>query len=376
MMPSVNSKSFTQLVSDFATAVQSRSVALADFTIGSILRAVSEATASVTVWIESLILLLLQTTRAATSSGADLDSWVADYGLTRLAAIAATGLVTFSRFTPTSQASIAPGTLVQTSDGSLQFAVTVDTTDAAWNVTANAYLIPSGTASISVPVQCTTTGTAGNVIAGAIALMASSIPYVDTMTNALAFATGIAAETDTALRARFVSYIANLSKATKAAIGYAVTSVQAGVTYVLVDNTDYSGASDPGYFYVVVNDGTGHPSAGFLTSVSNAIDAVRAAGIRFGVYAPVDVTATIALTVGIAAGYDPTATRAAVNTAITAFVASLNIGATLSYTRLVQIAYDASAGVNNVTGLTLNAGTADLTATQQQLIVLGTLTVS
>lgn len=375
-MASVNSKSFTQLVSDFATAVQSRSAALADFTVGSILRAVSEATASVTVWIESLILVLLQTTRAATSSGTDLDSWVADYGLTRLAAIAATGSVTFARFTATYQATIAPGILVQTADGSLQFAVTIDTTNAAWSVPANAYLIPAGTSSITIPVLCTTTGPAGNVIAGAISLMASAIPYVDTVTNALAFTTGIAAETDTALRARFVSYIANLSKATKAAIGYAVTSVQSGVTYVLVDNTDYSGASDPGYFYVVVNDGTGHPSSAFLSLVSNAIDAVRAAGIRFGVYAPVPVTANIALTTGIAAGYDPTATHTAVSTAITNYVAALGIGATLSYTRLVQIAYDASAGVNNVTGLTLNSATADLTATQQQLIVLGTLTVS
>ncbi len=375
-MPSVNSKSFTQLVSDFATAVQSRSSALADFTIGSILRAVSEATASVTVWIESLILLLLQTTRAATSSGADLDSWVADYGLTRLAAVAATGMVTFSRFTPTNQATIAPGVLVQSSDGSLQFAVTVDTTNAAWSVSLGAYVIAAGASSITVPVQCTTTGPSGNVIVGAISLLASAIPYVDTVTNALAFSTGIAAETDTALRARFVSYIANLSKATKAAIGYAVTSVQAGVTYVLVDNADYSGASDPGYFYVVVNDGTGAPSSAFLAKVFSAIDAVRAAGIRFGVYAPVGVTATIALTVGIAAGYDPTATRSTVSTALTSYIAALNIGATLSYTRLVQIAYDASAGVANVTGLTLNGGTSDLTATQQQLIVLGTLTVS
>ena len=375
-MPNITSKDFPTLVSDMATAIQGKAAALIDLTIGSVLRAVVEATSMVVVWLEGLILLLLQTTRAATSSGADLDSWMADFGLTRLPALAATGEVTFSRFTATSQATIAPGTPVTTSDGSLQFTVTTDTTNAAWNAAASAYLIPAGTSSITVPVQCATLGTAGNVIAGAISLLGSAIPYVDTVTNALAFTTGEAAETDTALRVRFVAYIANLSKATKAAIGFVVTSIQAGVTYVLVEGSDYNGSPDPGYFYVVVNDGTGHPSSAFLSQVYTAIDAVRAAGIRFGVYAPVAVTVNVSLAVSVASGYDPAATQAAVNIAITNYIAAMTIGQTLSYTRLVQVAYDASPGVTNVTGLAVNGGTSDIAVSQQQLVALGTLTVS
>lgn len=375
-MPNVTSKSFSQIVSDFATAVQGSAAALLDFQPGSILLAIGNAVSSVVVWLESLILMVLQTTRAATSSGADLDSWMTDYGITRLPAVAVQGSVTFARFTATMQASIAPGVMVQTGDGTQQFLVIADTTQPTWNATANAYLIPAGTSSATVTVQAVNAGTQGNVSAGAISTLATAIPYVDTVNNVAAFTGGINAETDTALRARFVSYIANLAKGTKAAIGYAVTSVQSGVTYVLVEDADYNGTSDPGYFYVVVNDGTGHPSSAFLASVYTAVDGVRAAGIRFGVYAPVQVAANIALTIGVAATYDPAGTRSAVSQAITNYVAALLIGGTLSYTRLVQIAYDASPGVNNVTGLTLNGGAADLTSTQQQLIVLGTLTVS
>ncbi|HHW4679686.1 MAG TPA: baseplate J/gp47 family protein [Xylella sp.] len=57
---------------------------------------------------------------------------MADYGLTRLPASAASGVVTFSHFTPTHQAVLPVGALVQTADGTQQYAVTVDATSPAW----------------------------------------------------------------------------------------------------------------------------------------------------------------------------------------------------------------------------------------------------
>ena len=47
------------------------------------------------------------------------------------------------------------------------------------------------------------------------------------------------------------------------------------MTYTLVENQTYAGATQYGYFYVVVDDGTGSPSSTLLSSVANAIDAVR-----------------------------------------------------------------------------------------------------
>lgn len=375
-MANISSKSFTQLVTDLGTAVQGRATALVDFAIGSVLRAVVEAVAAVAIWLESLILVLLQTTRAATSSGADLDSFVADYGLTRLPATAASGQVTFARFTPTLQALIPIGALLQTGDGTQQFTVVVDTTQPAYSAALGGYVIAAGTSSISATVQALTAGVGGNVIAGTLSVIAQAISYVDTVTNALAFTSGSSAETDPAYRARFVTYIASLSKATKLAIGSAILALKLGVSYALVENYAYNGTYQPGYFYAVVDDGTGTPGATFISSASNAIDAVRPFTSTFGVFAPVVVTAAAAMTGTIATGYDPVVTKALAQAAVLTYIASLTLGRPLAYTRILQVAYDASPGITNITGLTINGGTADIIATPQQRILAGTVTVS
>lgn len=375
-MANLTTKTFSTLVSDFVAAVQGASAVLVDFAVGSILRAISEAMASVVVWLESLILLLLQTTRAATSVGPDLDTWVNDYGLTRLPAKSATGSVTFARFTPTLQALVPVGTVVQTADGTQQYTVIADTTNAAYDASQNGYVIAANVSSVTVAVQAVNTGSATNAAANTVTVLTQAVPSVDTVNNAAPFDNGADAESDTALRARFVAYIANLSKATKSAIGYALLALQTGVSFSLVENYTYSGTYQPGYFYVVVDDGTGTPSSDFLTSASNAVDAVRPFTSSFGIFAPEVTNATVTMTLTIAAGYDATATKALVQTAIVDYIDSLTLGQSLPYTRLAQLAYDASPGVSNVASVLLNSGTADLTADAKYVIKSASVTVS
>ena len=76
-------RTFDTMVQSMAAAVQASAAQLLDLTVGSTLRAVLEANASIGLWMQWLILLVLRTTRAATSSGDDLDSWMADLTLTR-----------------------------------------------------------------------------------------------------------------------------------------------------------------------------------------------------------------------------------------------------------------------------------------------------
>lgn len=374
-MANISSKSFTQLVTDMVTAIQGKSTALIDFAIGSVLRSLVESTAAVVVWIESLVLVLLATTRAATSTGPDLDSFVGDFGLTRLQASAATGQVTFSRFTSTAQATILVGTLVQTGDGTQQFAVVADTTQSAYSATLGAYVISPGSGSANATVQAIAAGSAGNVSSGTISVIAQAVPYVDTVSNPSAFTSGADAETDSALRSRFVAYIASLSKATKVAIINAVLGLKIGAACVLTENQAYNGTYQPGYFYAVVDDGSGTPGSTFLSSAANAIDAVRPFTVQFGVFAPIDLTANVSMTAVIAAGFDPVATKAAVRTAVLGYLGTLTLGQSLAYTRLLQIAYDASPGVSNITGLTINGGTSDMPASAQQRILAGTVVV-
>lgn len=375
-MTTLNTKDFNTLVSNAAANVQGSSNQLVDLTVGSILLAVIEAVSAVAMWLQGLIIQLLTVTRASTSTGADLDSWCADYNFFRLAATNATGMVNFARYTATSPATIPVGTIVQTADGTQQYSVVPNTASPLFNTTTNAYVIPSGTASASINVQAVTAGTGANAIAGAINSLGQSIPFIDTVTNAAAFTNGFAAETDSAMRIRFVAYISSLSKATKGAIQYSISSVQAGLSDVLTENYNYAGQYQPGYFYVCVDDGTGYPSATLLSNISNAIDAVRGFTVSFGVFPPVVVTANVNLTIVTAAGYNHSVLCGQAQAAIANAINSLGLGNSLSITRLSSIVYSVSPGITNVTGVLINGANSDLAATQQQSIKARTVTVN
>ena len=372
----VNTKDFVTIVRESVTSIQGASKYLIDLTIGSILRSVIEANASVILFLQGLILQLLATTRAATSNGTDLDSYMADFGVTRLVAKSASGQVTFARFTATAQAIVPVGASVQSLDGTQIYLVTIDITNANYSAVLGGYILYAGISSISVPVLAVTAAASGNVSASTINTLTTGISGVDTVTNLLGFLNGADAELDVALRIRFIAYVASLSKATKGAVGYAVTSLQQGLTYTLTENLTYGGVTQNGYFYVVVDDGTGTPSGALQSTVFNAIDLVRPVTSTFGVFAPIVVTANISMTLTAASGYTQPAIVASVATALRSYVNTLPLGASLTYTRLAQIAYDSSAGVVNVSAVLLNSLTADITATAQQVIKTGTVTIS
>ena len=372
----ISTKDFITITRESVTAIQGASRLLMDLTIGSVLRSVIEANASVILFLQGLILQLLATTRAATSNGTDLDSYMADFGVTRLIAKAASGQVTFARFTATAQAVVPVGASVQSLDGTQIYLVTIDITNVNYSAALGGYVLAAGISSISVPVLAVTAAAAGNVTAGTVNTLTTGISGVDTVTNPLGFLNGADAETDVALRLRFIAYVASLSKATKGAVGYAITSLQQGLTYTLTENLTYGGVTQNGYFYVVVDDGTGTPAAALLSTVSNSIDAVRPVTSTFGVFAPVLVTANISMTLTAATGYTQPAIVALVAAALRAYVNTLPLGASLTFTRLAQVAYDSTPGVINVSAVLLNSATADITATAQQVIKTGTVTIS
>ena len=56
------------------------------------------------------------------------------------------------------------------------------------------------------------------------------MPGIDSVTNASGTQNGIDAEPDAAFRVRFVDFIASRSRATLSSIGYAVSSIQQGLS--------------------------------------------------------------------------------------------------------------------------------------------------
>jgi len=369
-------RTFDAIVSSAAAAVQSAAQTVMDLTVGSVTRAVLEANAGLGLWMQWLILQVLQTTRASTSSAGDLDTWMADFGLTRLPASAATGSATFSRFSPTSVALVPAGTLVRTSDGSQSFSVVADPSNPAWNPAQNGFSLAAGTASITVAISAAVAGIAGNVQAGTIGLIAAALPGVDTVTNASATAGGLNAESDAALRTRFSSFLASLFKATTPAIGYTIASVQQGLQYTIQENATQSGAYQPGCFVVTVDDGTGAPPGSLLTLVANAVEPVRPIGSVWTVVAPTVATANVSMSITTVPAATHSAVASQVSAALESFINTLPVGAPLAWSRLAQVAYAASPSVTNVTGLSLNGSNSDLVPSQSAVVKAGSVTVN
>lgn len=368
-------QTFSGLVQGMAASVQASAAQLLDLTVGSTLRAILESSASVGLWMQWLILLVLQMTRAATSSGADLDSWMADFSLTRLPATAASGVVTFSRFSAVASALIPVGALVRTIDGSQTFSVVMDTTAPGWTQQLGGYSLGVGMASLDVPVVSTTLGTCGNVLANTITVLATALSGVDSVTNQTAFINGIDQESDAAFRSRFQGYLASRSQATLAAVEYAINSVQQGLNYSILENENPLGETQLGNFVVFVDDGSGYPSSSLLSTVQQAIDAIRPVGSTFGVFAPAVVQVAISLVVAPASN-NVSATLPQIVQAVQNYVNSLPIGVSLALSRIIQVAYDSGPGIINVTDVLLNDEPADVIIQPSQVVKSATVLVS
>jgi uncharacterized phage protein gp47/JayE len=396
-MASLNTQSFTTGLQNFVAAAQGACKTLLDFTEGSILLAVAEATQGVMLWLQGLILQLLATTRLGSSVGNDVDTFCVDFmpalpgsvtaalpnGSPRLPAVSATGAVTFARFTPTNSAfipaSITPGdglgANIQTADGTQTFTVVADTTQPLYSAALGGYTIPAGQATGAATVQALVGGTGGNISAATLTVLQTGLNGVDTVTNGSAYTNGINQESDPALKARFVAFMNSLSEGTLGAFAYAITSLQQGLQYKLIENTDYNGQTDDGFVTVIIDDGSGDTPTATVNLVANAIISVRAAGIRSGVFAATKLTANVVMTIGVAQGYVAATVQAAVVASLAAAINGVGLGNTLDFMLLGQAAFNVP-GVASVTLVTLNGGSSDLAATLLQTIKAGTLTVN
>lgn len=363
------------MVKNAAAAVQGACATLIDMSVGSVNLAVIEASASTGLWMQWLIWLLFARQRLATSSGADADSFVADFqSFARLPAVAAEGTITLARFTSTSAATVPVGATARTFDASQAYAIIADPTNTYWNGTG--FTIPAGVASANFLAVAAVAGLAGNAQPNTITLLAQAIPYIDTATNAAPFTNGQDAETDDALRARFQLYISSLSKGTLTAIAAAIASVQTGLTYVIAENQDVHGNWLPGNFVITVNDGSGAPPAALITAVYDAVDAIRGLTISFSVQPPLVQTVAVSLTIAAMPGYVKATLQPMVSAAIINYIASLPIAGVLSYTRLASVIYNGVPGIADITNLLLNGAALDITPPPTTTLEAGTVAVN
>jgi uncharacterized phage protein gp47/JayE len=379
---------FPSLVSNTAAAVQSKCSKLLNLTVGSVLRSIIEAFASTGLWIQYLIVQVWAGCRLSTSTGTDVDTFVGDFSLTRLPALPSSGTCTFGRFSISTAVAVMPyfnadgsvntaGAQVLTADLTTTFGVSTNTAHPLWYPSLGGYLIPIGVPSADLPVTALVAGSAGNIQAQTIALLAGSgVPGIDTVTNAAPFQNGQDPETDDALKVRFANYINTRSRGTTAAVEYAISSVQQGLSSSLVENSDASGNYDPGHFIVTIDDGTGNPPASLISAVYAAIDAVRPIGSRFAVFGPVDVMVTVSMTITVGPSGNKSILIGTVQNAVLDYIDALPIGAILPWSRLAQIAFDADPSITNVSQIALNGTVADVVAPANGVIKAASVAIN
>jgi uncharacterized phage protein gp47/JayE len=297
---------------------------------------------------------------------------MADYGFFRLPASAATGALTFSRYTSGAQVLIPAGTQAKTSDGSLSFAVAADPANPAWDGINN-YVLGAGVAQVTVAAEAIAAGAASNVAAGSITLIAAQLPGIDYVFNALAFGGGVDAESDIAFRARFQLYINSRSAATYTAISAAIYGVQQGIRLSIVENANSMGLFSPGNFCIIADNGSGTLGGPLATAISSAIEAVRPVGSTYSIQAPAQLPVTVSFSI-LAPGENdiPAIVQAAVG-AISKWVSGLPIGGTLAISRLESLVHGTSSSIVSVVNMTLNSGNSDITASWNEVFIVTTV---
>ncbi len=164
-----------------------------DTTIGSTIRSIFDVVAEVVAEAYADQYLLDYQYDVDSKSGADLDSFVETFGITRFPAKRATGQITFSRTSnATSNILIAAGTQVTTNDSP----------PIVFNTLTPVVLL-AGTNLCNVPIQAQIGGSSGNVAAYSIVNCTSNQMGFSSVVNANACIGGVDAESDDQLRARF-----------------------------------------------------------------------------------------------------------------------------------------------------------------------------
>lgn len=358
------------------TAVQAWANAAVDSSVGSITLAWAQACSAVALWLQAEVVQTLALTRASTSFGADLDSWMAQWNFARQGGAAAAGNVIVGRFTAASRLTIPVTARFSTGPGGQTFTVQPDPLNTAYSAIGNGYTLMAGVGSMVLPVLADVAGSGGNVAANTITSFLTPVLGIDTVSNPTALAGGIDAMLDTVYLAQFPFYIASLARGTEAAIAYAASSVQIGLMINIQENVDGSGAVRPGYFVVVVDDGTGSPPAPLLYAVAAAVDGYRAIGTFPIIRAPATTFVAIVAILQYDSDLNRPGAIAAATAAITTLLATLPIRATLQYLRLAQVVLDSSSHIRSISSLLVANQSLDVVPSQFGAIRLASLSVT
>jgi len=325
---------FAELYQAAREEIQSRNPNLTDFNEGSNLDAMAGAAAILADEVIRIGISQFNAQFVDTATGADLDALALDrFGLTRKAAQASIGKLTFIRGGSTGTLTVPAGTTVEgTGTDGQKVQVTTDV-DAEMAALAN---------TITVRATCTRTGTTGNLADGTLTTIVDTIPgdSTATVTNAERFVGGRVAESDDRFRVRIRRYFQTLRKGTVEALVTGATTVP-GVEYATVDE-DFILPADGGYVAVYVGDPDGRANTALVDDVEVELENWRAAGVWVQAFASEREEISLVLTVIVRVGADEETLRAAIRTATLAVTDGLAPNCTLYFSQINHAAMSVS----------------------------------
>ena len=306
---------------------------------------------------------------ASTTFGQYLDLRCEEHGLTRRPAVKATGQVTFTG---------TPGTVIPA--GTQVSTASTEATPAIFFATKSNATIGAGR-TVTVDIEAVEAGTNGNVAAGTITMLAQPISGIEAVTNASGTSGGSDDEDDASLLARFLAKVRSPGASGNKAdyINWAlevpgVGGVQViplwngpGTVKVVLLGTDKKPASqavvDAVQNYIAPTAGTGEGKAPIGASVT----VVAATAVLINVEATVMLTGTKTLA----------EIQTSFQSALIDYLAGIAFSSDpmVRYVKIGALLLDQD-GVRDYANLLVNNGTDNIEIDQDQVAVMGMVTLS
>jgi uncharacterized phage protein gp47/JayE len=232
--------------------------------------------------------------------------------------------------------------------------------------------IPSG-GSITVNVECETAGTIGNVPIGAIKYFPVTLSGVTSVTNTLAVTNGYDEETDEELRERYYEKVrtpaTSGNKYQYKAWAKEVTGVGDAKVFPLWNGNGTVKV-------VIINSNKRAADSTLITNTASYIEDNRPIGATVTIISGSEKLINISVSLTIdTTKYTVATVKASIEATITEYFKSVAFASTyVSYATIGNLIYNTQ-GVIDYSNLLVNSGTANVTLTDEQVPVLGGVTV-
>lgn len=291
-----------------------------------------------------------------TATGEYLDNHAIMRGLKRIEATYSTGIIQF-----TAQAAVAVDLTVP------KDTVCVTASGIRFATTENG-VIASGETSCECAAIAMEAGSSGNVEAEAIAFMQQAPVGIVSCINVSGFAGGVDGEDDDSLRERILATYTSLPNGANAAYYEQLAKSVTGVEAVKVIPKERG----VGTVDVIITAVDGMPDDALINEVLSIINQSREICVNVKVYAPTAVTVNVQIGIEAESGYDFNKVSGDVQLAIEKYFDGKLLGCDVLRVKLGDIVF----GIDGVRNYTIALPVNDTEITDNELPILGTLTVN